>query len=450
MDNNVVVSVKGVSKKFCKRLRRSMAYGIVDLGKNLIGVKPDLSKLRRDEFWALEDVSFELKKGETLGLIGPNGSGKTTLLRLLAGIFPPDKGEISVKGRVGALIAVGAGFHPHMTGRENIYLNGSILGMNRKEIDAKFQDIVNFAEIDDFLDAPVSTYSSGMRVRLGFSIAVHLEPDILIVDEVIAVGDIRFKRKCFKRIKELSSSGTSIIFVSHQLYILGGLCDRTILLEKGRLQNIGRTKEIIELYELREKGKVINDEVSQHENEQRYDEFRPIEVVNCKLMDVNGIQRNNFNFDERIKFCVNLIAHKRIEKPLFMFGFRRSDGVIITHYNSRFDNFDVHYLERQVYLEVELDLSDIRLTTDYYSIYLHILEWDAPHFSHPNPENITHPLHGFVVGSIQVKHPFLKSFHGASERRAKKWIFKNGDRKYIHDDIPNDSIYKTFNHNFKN
>jgi len=237
-DSNVVVSVKNVSKKFCKKLRRSMAYGIVDLSKNLVGLKPDFNDLRRDEFWAIDDVSFELRRGEILGLIGLNGSGKSTLLRLLTGILPPDKGEIEIKGRVSALIAVGAGFHPHMTGRENIFLNGTILGMSNSEIKSKFQDIVDFAEIEEFLDAPVSTYSSGMRVRLGFSIAIQVEPDILLIDEVLAVGDIEFRAKCYNAIAEISKKA-SVIFVSHAMQQVSRICTDLIVLDYGRIEYNG-------------------------------------------------------------------------------------------------------------------------------------------------------------------------------------------------------------------
>jgi lipopolysaccharide transport system ATP-binding protein len=204
--SEVVVSVKNISKKFCKALKRSMAYGIVDLSKNLFGIKPESTELRNEEFWALDDISFELMRGESLGLIGVNGSGKTTLLRLLAGIFPPDRGEIMIKGKVGALISVGAGFHAHMTGRENIYLNGSILGLSREEIDSKFEEITDFAEIGDFLDAPVATYSSGMRIRLGFSIATAIEPDVLLLDEILAVGDAKFRNKCYNRIGKMQNN----------------------------------------------------------------------------------------------------------------------------------------------------------------------------------------------------------------------------------------------------
>jgi len=210
-DESTVVSVRNVSKKFCKSLRRSMYYGITELSKNMAGVKPESATLKKDEFWAIKNVSFELKKGEVLGIIGPNGSGKSTLLRLLTGIFPPDKGEIIIQGRVGALIAIGAGFHPHLTGLENIYLNGTILGMRRHEIDSKYKDIVEFSELEDFIKAPVSTYSSGMRVRLGFAIATAVKPDILIIDEILAVGDVGFRTKAMNRIREFTENSVVIL-----------------------------------------------------------------------------------------------------------------------------------------------------------------------------------------------------------------------------------------------
>jgi len=202
MDDDVVVKVEHVSKKYCKSLKRSMFYGVHDIGRNMVGLSAHSERLRDGEFWAVDDVSFELKKGETLGIIGPNGSGKTTLLKMLNGIFWPDKGKITVRGRVGALIAVGAGFHPLLTGRENININGAILGMSKKEINEKFDDIVEFADIGDFIDYPVKFYSSGMYVRLGFAVAVHCKPDILLVDEVLAVGDLGYTFKCYRKISE--------------------------------------------------------------------------------------------------------------------------------------------------------------------------------------------------------------------------------------------------------
>lgn len=232
--NEIVLSAKKISKKFCKKLRRSMAYGLTDLTKNLFGIKPDSSGLRKEEFWALSEIDFELRRGEVLGLIGVNGSGKTTLLRLLSGIFPPDKGEIMVKGRVGALIALGAGFHPYFSGRENIYLNGAILGISRDELDAQFDKIVEFSEIGDFIDAPVATYSSGMRVRLGFSVAIAMKPDVLLIDEVLAVGDLGFKVKCLNEINELMKNA-AVIFVSHSMQFVYRICTQVMVLNGGKI-----------------------------------------------------------------------------------------------------------------------------------------------------------------------------------------------------------------------
>jgi lipopolysaccharide transport system ATP-binding protein len=236
-----------------------MLYGMQDLTRNMLGMRsasggsqsPKDLTLRRDEFWALKNVSFDLMRGEVLGVIGANGSGKSTLLRLLTGIFPPDGGEIVSCGRVGALIALGAGFHPHMTGRENVYLNGTILGMNRCELDEKFKDIVEFAEIGEFLDAPVSTYSSGMTVRLGFAIAIHSNPDIVIIDEVLAVGDAQFQRKCLDKVNDLRRQGKSLILVSHNMLNIKGICERSLLLHHGEQIALGPTGDVIPEYELK-------------------------------------------------------------------------------------------------------------------------------------------------------------------------------------------------------
>jgi lipopolysaccharide transport system ATP-binding protein len=192
----------------------------------MFGIQVKTYCLRKDEFWALDNISFNLKKGESLGIIGVNGSGKSTLLRLITGIFPPDMGRIAIRGKVGALIAVGAGFHPHMTGRENIYLNGTILGMTRKELNEKMDEIISFADIGDFLDAPVNTYSSGMRVRLGFAIAVHCEPDILLVDEILSVGDLAFRNKSMRKMAEFREKANALIFISHNLEQVRNLCSK--------------------------------------------------------------------------------------------------------------------------------------------------------------------------------------------------------------------------------
>ena len=247
--SDTVIEVNNLSKKFCRSLKRSLYYGTLDAGRAMMGFPNRNVDLRTDEFWALDDISFTLKRGDSLGLIGANGSGKTTLLRLLSGIFPPDKGRIHIRGRVASLIAVGAGFHPHMSGAENIYLNGVLLGLSRSEIKRRFDEIVEFAEIGEFIEAPVSTYSSGMRVRLGFSIAAHTKPEILLVDEVMSVGDTRFRRKASEAMTRLlKENKTSLVLVSHNAFTVRDQCDTAILLSKGRVAFYGNVDQAYEEY----------------------------------------------------------------------------------------------------------------------------------------------------------------------------------------------------------
>ncbi len=205
-------------------------------------------ELREREFWAIRDVSFQVERGEALGIIGPNGAGKSTALKLLSGILRPDRGRISVSGRLSALIEVGAGFHPDLTGRENIYLNGAILGMKRKEMDGKLDEIVAFSELSEFLDTPVKRYSSGMYARLGFSVAAHVDPDILLVDEVLSVGDWAFQRKCLEKMEAFVKKGVTIIFISHNLQAVMNLCTRALLLRKGSVVEAGSTGEVVRRY----------------------------------------------------------------------------------------------------------------------------------------------------------------------------------------------------------
>jgi len=247
MQEDILVEVNNVSKKFCKNLKRSLWYGAKELAADFMGVAQNKSELRKDEFWAVKDVSFQLRRGECMGLIGHNGAGKSTLLKMLNGLIRPDEGEIRMRGRVGALIELGAGFNPVLTGRENVYVNGQILGFSKKEIDQKFEAIVAFAEIADFIDSPVQNYSSGMKVRLGFAVAAQMEPDILIIDEVLAVGDVGFRAKCYDAIGEISKK-SAIIFVSHAMPMIARICSSTILMNNGILEFGGNTPVAIEKY----------------------------------------------------------------------------------------------------------------------------------------------------------------------------------------------------------
>lgn len=231
MNSDILIQVESVSKKFCRNLRRSMWYGVQDISREVFGIRKK-TEIRKDEFWAVNDVSFELRRGECLGLIGHNGAGKSTLLKMLNGLIKPDKGSVTMQGRVGALIELGAGFNPVLTGRENIYTNGAVLGFTKKEIDRKFDAIVNFSEIGDFLDTPVQNYSSGMKVRLGFAVAAQMEPDILLIDEVLAVGDMGFVLKCFNQMDKLLQM-TTMILVSHNIPQIARMATQVMLLDKG-------------------------------------------------------------------------------------------------------------------------------------------------------------------------------------------------------------------------
>lgn len=252
MSEDTLVLAEHVSKKFCRSLKRSLWYGVRDVAGALVpwassegqasrlaGADGRRATLRRDEFWAIENVSFELKRGECLGLIGHNGAGKSTLLKVLNGLIPPDGGRITTRGRVAALIELNAGFNPILSGRENIYNQSALVGFSRAETDAKFEKIVDFAEIGEFLDMPVQNYSSGMRVRLGFAVAAQMEPDVLIIDEVLAVGDVAFRFKCLNAIGELMRSA-AVIFVSHTMPQVFRLCNEVIVMDHGAVTYQGR------------------------------------------------------------------------------------------------------------------------------------------------------------------------------------------------------------------
>lgn len=249
LGQEVLVRAENIGKIFCRDLRKSLLYGVCDAIHEIVpfalGRKTDADgeiMLRPGEFWANKGISFEVRRGECLGLIGRNGAGKTTLLRMLNGLIKPDSGFIEARGRVGAIIALGAGFNPVLTGRENVYVNGSLLGLSKKEIDGKLDDIVEFAEIGDFIDSPVQSYSSGMQVRLGFAVATSMEPDVLILDEVLAVGDASFRSKCLKRIGNISRN-SAILFVSHDQGHIARICDRVLYLEKGTPSFLGDKDE---------------------------------------------------------------------------------------------------------------------------------------------------------------------------------------------------------------
>jgi ABC-type polysaccharide/polyol phosphate transport system ATPase subunit len=316
------LSLTHVSKRY--RIRRESD----DAGNSWMSKLASLT--RKEDFWALKDVSFDVQRGEALGIIGHNGAGKSTILKLLSRITTPTVGEIMINGRLSALIEVGSGFHPELTGRENVYLNGSILGMRRREITEKLDSIVSFAELRQFIDTPVKRYSSGMYVRLGFSIAAHLDPDILLLDEVLAVGDEAFQQKCIQRITELKKTGTTIVFISHDLRAVQQLCDRVILLKKGQIEADGDPEETIALYQS------FSTQQLPVQNKRGLGQEASHEAVVTSLnfYDEDGNESLSFETGKPMKAVLNYQAHKPLTDVIFEVQFHTQEGHLSTFFSS--------------------------------------------------------------------------------------------------------------------
>ena len=307
-----VITVENLSKKYIIGHQKQERYtALRDVLAN--GAKRFAHKLTHpfatpendpthEEFWALKDVSFDIRQGDRVGIIGRNGAGKSTLLKILSRITEPTSGKISIKGRVASLLEVGTGFHPELTGRENIYLNGAILGMSRVEITKKFDEIVDFAEVEKFLDTPVKRYSSGMYVRLAFAVAAHLEPEILIVDEVLAVGDAQFQKKCLGRMEAVGKEGRTVVFVSHNMGTINALCNKCILLKEGRVTGYDATSIIISQYNSVENRHAVVDITPQMRNRGN----GSISFKTCTLFDPKGEAKTAFHIGESVKVEVIL------------------------------------------------------------------------------------------------------------------------------------------------
>ena len=309
-----LIEVKNISKKYNITHERGGYIALRDVLTNIIKnpfiflrakTRQVIGLEKKEEFWALKNINFSVKKGEIVGIIGSNGAGKSTLLKILSQITPPTEGEITIRGRVGSLLEVGTGFHPELTGRENIFLNGAILGMTKKEIVKKFDAIVKFAGIEKFLDTPAKRYSSGMYVRLAFSVAAHMEPDILIVDEVLAVGDAEFQKKCLGKMEEVAKKdGRTIIFVSHNMGAIARLCNRTILLKNGEIAFSGKTDEVISTYldKLNTQAQIFERDRKTLRSDNQF-----ISVHNS---DAIHQIKNDFRYDEEIRVMLEVFLPK--------------------------------------------------------------------------------------------------------------------------------------------
>ncbi len=316
-------------------------------------VKGDLFRsLRPDELvTALDDVTIRVEKGQTFGVIGENGSGKSTLLKLVAGITKPTRGTVRTEGKVSALIELGAGFHPEISGRENIFINGIMLGLSRKEISAKFDEIVRFAELEDFIDAPVKTYSSGMYMRLGFAIAINVNPDILLIDEVLAVGDAAFVPKCLDRIDDFRRRKKTILFVSHDLTTVEKICDRVGWLKGGRLLMVGDPKRVIDMYlqdvaetqeekfERRREEKAPQPSAEEERRENRWGK-REVEISRVILKNLAGQEKHVFAPDEGMILEMDVVAHAETDDFVFGIGIFNSQGICCYGTNTHLENFE--------------------------------------------------------------------------------------------------------------
>lgn len=363
----VLIRVEQVSKKFSKDLKKSLYFGLVDVFSGVIGSSKK-RELRGDEFWAVKDVSFEVKRGECLGLIGHNGAGKSTLLKMLNGLIAPDSGSITMHGKVGALIELGAGFNPILSGRENIYNNAAVIGFNKKEIDAKFDSIVEFSEIGDFLDMPVQNYSSGMKVRLGFAIAAQMQPDILIIDEVLAVGDLGFKIKCMNTIQQLLKN-TAVIFVSHAMTQITTVCTKLILMNKGKIEFEGNEiGEGIEKYFLKFES-----------NEQQIISSKNTFLNKIELKTINSLTSTNeliINSGETIIANFELKVDPSIKNLKFRIGVFNMEYRLIAEVDSAQTDFIVENSNDGI-IKISAQIENLFLRYGKYSIHLHVTDNDS-------------------------------------------------------------------------
>jgi ABC-type polysaccharide/polyol phosphate transport system ATPase subunit len=337
-----------------------------------------ITDLRPDEtFTALDGVSFEVPRGTTFGVIGENGSGKSTLLKLLAGITKPTRGALRVAGRISALIELGAGFHPEISGRENVAINGIMLGLTRREVDERFDEIVDFAELREFIDAPVKTYSSGMYMRLGFSVAIHVDPDVLLIDEVLAVGDESFTRKCLDKIGEFRRRGKTIVLVTHSLGLVEKMCDEALWLRHGRKAGIGDPKRVVDEYLTYvaggEEALLAHEQAPAPEPEaetkpEGYREgrwgSRDVEITRVRLVDDRGQERHVFASGEGVTLRLDVEARAEVEDFVFGVGIFTTDGVSVYGTNTHIED----YVPRRAAGrgEVALELSDLRLVEGTY------------------------------------------------------------------------------------
>jgi ABC-2 type transport system ATP-binding protein len=339
--SDAVVRAGGVWKKFRLYHERNQSLKAAVMRRG---------RATYEDFWALKDVSFEVPAGSTFGLIGHNGSGKSTMLKTLANILRPDKGSVAVDGKMSALLELGAGFHPELSGRENIYLNGAILGLTKRELDRKFDDIVGFAGLERFIDSPVKNYSSGMYVRLGFSVAINVDPDVLLIDEVLAVGDEEFQRKCLERVADLREAGKTIVVVTHSLQTVRSLCDAAAWLEEGIIRELGDASDVADAY----LGTVQVD-IQAEEEADPASKWSKLRITSVEMLDGRGRPVIKVSTGERVTLRLHYEASEPVRNPVFSFAISTPDGVLVTGPNTKEAQVWVDKVEGEGTVDLHID-----------------------------------------------------------------------------------------------
>ncbi len=387
----VAVEVENVSKRFRRQTVQpstTLKTAVVDL------ILRRSAREREATFQALREITFTVETAQTVGIIGRNGSGKSTLLKVLAGIYRPDCGRVAVHGKVGALLELGAGFHPEFSGRENVVINGMVLGLSKREVRQRFDQIVRFADLEAFIDEPVKTYSSGMYMRLGFSVAVHADPDILLIDEVLAVGDEAFQQKCYAKLAELQGRGKTIILVSHDLATVERWADEALWLEQGVIQERGTPLRVVDLYRqavaTQERRAAI---MEHHEREDEAQEpamaatpnrwgGREVELISVRMIDSAGQERYDYRSGEQVRVTLRYRVHRRVEDPVFGITIIRRDGLWCYGSNTDIEGVPVPPLREEGIVEVLLERLDFIEGTYYLDAAVHAREGYSYDYHH--------------------------------------------------------------------
>jgi len=375
-----VVRFDSVSKKFTLSLNRPRT--VQEIFLHALGVRrPQL----RESFWALRDIDLDISPGEAVGFLGPNGAGKSTLLKLVSRILYPTTGQVHVRGRVAGLLELGTGFHPDLTGRENISLYGSLMGMSRTEIQKKLDAILAFAELEDFIDMPLRHYSSGMYMRLGFSVASHVDPDVLLVDEVLAVGDQAFQQKCLRRVGHMIQQGVTILFVSHDLEAARAICQRAVWMDGGRVRASGPVDQVVKAYDRHmaaQMGMASQERLlveNAHEPAQEIQRWgtREVEIVSVALLGGQGAECQTFDTGEPVTIRIGFVAHKRVERPVFGLAIYRGDGFHVTGPNNQQAGLEIPSIQGAGSVTCTVD--ELPLLTDDYTLSVAVYDSSLSH-----------------------------------------------------------------------